>query len=138
MSELAIFVQSGTHQALYHGLSVTMTALSYGEKVTCALFYDGLAGWVQAHGRKPIGWGSESDAYTIAKGFRRLNVPAPHVMMSECRRVGADKFSIYACSGSVEVLNLDAEALIAKRVVDDVVGLPTIWRLTQNARFITV
>ena len=138
MSELAIFIYTGTHQALHHALSLSVTALSYGEKTTLVLFNEGLAGWNDAFKAKRVGYGDSPWATVIEDGFRQLNVPNVPPMARECREIGRDKLQILACSGSVEVLGLDSTALIEDGIVDDVVGLPTIWRRTQSARLITV
>ena len=138
MNELAIFIQSGTRQALHHACSVAVTALSYGEKTTVVLFNEGLAAWVDTFEKKTVGCGAGPWANSMDVGLRRMNAPAVPDMAAECREIGRDNFSILACSGSLEILGLDSSGLIDDGVVDDVVGLPTIWRRTQGARVITV
>ena len=138
MSQLAIFIYTGTHQALHHALSLSVTALSFGEQTTLVLFNEGLAGWSDAFKLKGPGYGDSPWAANIEHGFRQLNVPSVPTMARECREIGRDKLRILACSGSVEVLGLDSALLIENGTVDDVVGLPTIWRRTQSARVITV
>jgi peroxiredoxin family protein len=134
----ALFIHSGTRQGLHHALSLAMTALSFGETTTIALFNEGLAGWVEAYTHADADFGSGRFAHRMEEGFRRMNVPSLPTMLGDCREIGGPKLQVLACSGSVEVFGYESSELIATGMVDDVVGLPSIWRCTAQSRIVSV
>jgi peroxiredoxin family protein len=135
---LALFIHSGTRHGLHHALSLAMTALSFGETTTIALFHEGLAGWVEAHKGREADFGPGPVAVRMDEGFQRMNVPSLPTMLGDCREIGGTKLQVLACSGAVEVFGYESAELIANGVVDDVVGLPSIWRRTAQDRIVSV
>ena len=132
--DLAILCREGTRTALHHALTVAMTALAAGGRVDLALFYEALHGWVGAfHGHTP-GFGRGAAAAALERGFTRRRVPSIPELAAQCREVGGERFRVVACGGSVDVLDLEVEDLVTGGVVDDVVGLPTIWRWARGRR----
>jgi peroxiredoxin family protein len=137
-TDLAIFIQSGTAQALHHALGLAITATSSGERVLIALFNEGLASWVEAHRSGAETFGSSAYVEQLEAGFRRLNVPPLPTLHKDCRQIAGGKLEVLGCSGAVELFDYDAEDLIGRSWVDDVVGLPTIWRRTSGARIVSI
>ncbi len=134
---LAIFVDRGTRQALHHATSLAMTALAAGERVVVALFHEGLAGWARAFDGGADDFGAGPDAERLRLGFARLNVPPLPRYLDDLRAVGAARIEVVACGAAVELLGLDVDALIESGAVDDVVGLPTLWRRVRGWRIVT-
>ena len=138
MAPLAIFIQSGTAQSLHHALGLAITATSCGEHVVIALFSEGMASWVEAHRSGAETFGSSPHGEQLEAGFRRLNVPPLPTLLAECRQIAGDRLEVLGCSGAVELLGFDADELMDRSWVDDVVGLPTIWRRTSGARIVSI
>ena len=137
---LMIFVQTGTRQALHHALSVALTALSAGDSVTIALFYDGLGAWIQSL-RSPelsLPLGDFPWSESLEMGFERLNAPSVERMVGTCREIGDGRFRVYACGASVEFLGHDVSALVDAGVLDDVLGLPGLWRRAEGSRLLSI
>ena len=61
-----------------------------------------------------------------------LGVPTPSTMLAEARALGA---RLVACDTTVRICGFVPEEL--SNVLDEVPGLPSIWRLTQGARTLT-
>ena len=114
-----------------------MTALVAGERVVISLFADGLAGWVYAHEGTPF-YGDAPWSPTFASGVKGRAVPALKETLEACREIGKGRFEVLACGGAVEQLGLTIDRLIEERQVDDVVGLPTIWRRTHTMRVLSI
>ena len=61
-----------------------------------------------------------------------LGLPPPAQLLREARGLGA---RLIACDTTVRICGFVPDEL--SRVLDEVVGLPTIWRLTEGARTLT-
>ena len=72
-------------------------------------------------------FGAASTEREISEGARAkgLGVPLPAAMLEEARGLGA---KVVACDTMVKVCGLGANEL--GRVVDEVMGLASIWRMT--------
>lgn len=138
MADLAIFVHSGTEQDLHAVMGIAMTASIQGDDVLIALFNEGLAGWLSACEAGVPDFGRSPFAEVIEAGHGRLNIPRLPTLLADCREFARDSLEILACSGSMEILGRDPQPLIDAGWVDDVVGLPTIWRRAEDARFLSV
>lgn len=55
--------------------------------------------------------------------FPAIAATSPRAMLEETRPLG---LKIFACSGSVELLDLSREAVL--QTVDDIIGLPALFR----------
>jgi peroxiredoxin family protein len=137
-NKLAIFLYSGQPHRRHDALALAMTALVNGNVVTLALFGDGLAGWFR-------GWTGEIQqptefpwSQTLSEGMQRLGVCDLASYVGECRSVADGRLSILACGGTVELLGLDTTDVLSHEGIDDVVGLPTIWRRIQDARIVSI
>ena len=129
---VAIFLRRGEAAALVFALDVALTALVAGDRVVIALFQGGLGAWVAAaRGGEPAVGPDPWDAQVLAA---REGTPGAHVReaLASCRMFGGARFEVLACGGDAERLGLDPDALVAEGVVDDVVGLPTLWRRARS------
>jgi hypothetical protein len=45
---------------------------------------------------------------------------------------------VLGCSAAAEALGMDPDALVRAGLVDDIVGLPTIWRRARGRRLLSV
>lgn len=141
MNDVAIYVHAGEVQRLTQATNLALMALSDGYRALLGLFWDGLAGWVGQHDPalvEPPGFTRGPWAPRMAQGFSRVGIPTLVEQLATCREVGAERLSVLACSASVEVLGLEAETLTARGIIDDVVGLPTIWRRSRGMRVLTI
>ena len=60
-----------------------------------------------------------------------LGAPTPAKMLEEARGLGARAL---ACDTTVKLCGLDPRNLEQTKAVDEVLGLPQIWRLTEDAK----
>ncbi len=63
-----------------------------------------------------------------------IGAPLPAAMLHDARTMGARAL---ACDTTVKLCGLSAQTLKAEGLLDDVLGLPQLWRLTQAARVLT-
>lgn len=136
---VAVFVRSGDALALSFAIDVSITALAAGDTVLVALFQTGLRGWVDAlRGNDPVDALARS-AGDFEAAFRALGGPSLGEAIGRCRSLGAGgRFEVLGCSAAAEALGLDPDALVRDGLVDDIVGLPTIWRRARGRRLLAV
>jgi hypothetical protein len=103
-----------------------------------ALFHDGLGGWATAWRGEDAGFGAAPWSADLARGFARLPIASLPEQVRRCRDLGGERFTVLACGAAVEWLGLDLDALVDGGVVDDVVGLPTIWRRAASRRLVSI
>jgi len=134
---LALWVRRGDALSLGFALDVAVTALAAGEEVLIALFQAGLAGWVEAHVPEAPRRVAGPDERLIR---RRAELGSPPVReaVARCRALGGARFQVLACSGDVERLALDPDELVAQAVIDDALGLPTLWRRSRSLTMLSV
>ncbi len=63
-----------------------------------------------------------------------LGLPIPRKMLEEARSLGA---RLVACDTTVKLCGLDPDELTGA-TLDEVLGLATIWRLTDGARTLSI
>lgn len=129
---VVVMVRRGEAAALVFGLDVALTALVAGDRVVVGLFQGALGAWAEAaRGGEPAVGADPWDARVLAA---RGGTPGERVReaIASCRALGGARFEVLACGGDAERLELDPDALVAEGVVDDVVGLPTLWRRARS------
>jgi peroxiredoxin family protein len=134
--DCTVLVMSGTQQALRSALGVAMMELAYGRRVLVALLYDGLAAWCVAMRGERLGAGALPWSAVLERRLPSLGDLAG--LRRECAELGQDRFRVVACGASSEALGLSIEELVQGGAVDDVVGLPSIWRWSEGARLVSV
>lgn len=123
------FVDSGSFQAAYQAATLGLTARAMGDEVTWVLGFDGLTRWVDGSFGAAVS-NAEQARVTRAK---ELSLPAPAAMIDQGRAAGA---RVVACETMIELCGLRRDEV--ERAVDEILGLPTIWRLCQGATAVTL
>lgn len=137
-TSLVIFLHSDTYDRLYQAVSLTLAASSMGWSCHLFLFYQALASYLEnTWDQSNLAGGVRGEAVTtspwagkIEEGFESANLPSLYDMLGKARGE-AGELRTYACSSSVRILGLDIEDV--RRKVDDIVGLPTMLRITETA-----
>ncbi len=125
---VVLFVHHATYEVAYQAASLGLTAAAMGDEVTFVFAFDAL----RALGRNTFGQPQserESAESTRAAG---LGVPVPQRMLEEAKGLGA---RVVACDTTLKICGLSAGELSGK--LHEVMGLPSIWRLTEGARVLT-
>ena len=119
------FVQSDGFEVAYQVASMAITSAAMGEEVYVVLAFDALRSWVEGS------WGSPQSTRETEElsRSRELGVMAPIEMLAESRGLGV---KLLACETAIKLSGLSSEALDDK--LDRVMGLPSIWKLTESAR----
>jgi len=140
---LAIFLHSHGHDRVYQAASLALAAASLGWSCHIFLFFQALAtyvdgGWDAIAFEEKQAETSGDDARSkdlarrLERGFENAALPSVYEMIERARREEGG-VRIYACSASVRLLELDPGAVRGK--VDEIVGLPTMLRIAESARF---
>ncbi|MCI0669725.1 MAG: DsrE family protein [Myxococcaceae bacterium] len=125
---VVFFVQSATFEPAYQVATMGITAAAMGDQVYFVLAFDALRQLV----RKSFGLPrTEREAAESARA-EGLGLPTPAKLLAEARSLGA---KVVACETTVRICGLVPEELAG--VLDEVMGLPSIWKLTEGARTLT-
>lgn len=122
---VVFFISQPGYESAYQAASLGITASAMGDEVTFVFAFDALRALVRDVFGKPY-TEREAAESTRAEG---LGVPSPIRMISEAREMGA---RIVVCDTTLKLCGLAAQDLGNR--VDEVMGLASIWRLTQDAR----
>ena len=125
-----LFAHNATYDKLHQVATLGLTAAAMGKDVVVILLF-----WTikkLAEGRiDEVDFPPEyaASAETVARLLREKKVPRISEMFQEARLVG--RFRLIACSAGLEYMGVDAEAV--QKNVDEVMGLPAIISLTDDA-----
>ncbi|MCA1956914.1 MAG: hypothetical protein LDL14_00090 [Nitrospira sp.] len=125
-----IFAHNATYDKLHQTATLGLTAAAMGKDVIVVLLF-----WTikkLAEGKMdqldfPPEYGASADE--VARLLKEKKVPAISEMFQDAKRVG--KFRLIACSAGLEYMGVDSRAV--ERQVDEVLGLPAILKLTEDA-----
>lgn len=120
------FLTSAGFEAAWQATSTALTAAAMGDEVLFVASFDALRALAAGTFGEPT---SEVERVTAARATT-VNAATPMAMLREARSLGA---RILACDTTVRLCGLDSAALEQGGAVDEVMGLPSIWRLTQGA-----
>ena len=128
-----VFLHSHRYDRLYQAMSLVLTASSMGWPCHLFLFYGALASYMNdTWNDVNIATGPDLDwADTLQTSFEQGSFPSLYEMLGKARE-GNGGVHIYACSASCKTLDLDTLAVRDK--VDEVVGLPTMLQISENAK----
>jgi peroxiredoxin family protein len=126
---VVFFVQRGSFEPAFQLASLAVTAAAMGDEVLVVFSFDALRLLVQRGFGKPE---TDKEAVESARG-EGLGVLAPAKMLEEARKLGA---RLVACDTTVKLCGLGEESV--RGVLDEVMGLASIWRLTQGARVLSI
>ncbi len=127
-ARVVFFLQTGTFEPAFQATTMGVTAAAMGEEVIYVFAFDALRQLVRGSFGLPR-TEREMAERTRAEG---LGLPAPAKLLTEARDLGA---KLYACDTTVRICGFVPDEL--SHLLDEVAGLPTIWRLTQGARTLT-
>lgn len=128
--KFVLFAHNATYDKLHQVATLGLTAAAMGKDVIVILLF-----WTikkLAEGKfDQIDFPPEyaDSAEEVARLLKDKKVPRISEMFEEAKLVG--KFRIIACSAGLEYMGVDGEAVAKK--VDEVMGLPAIIRLTEDA-----
>lgn len=106
-----------------------VTAAAMGDEVSFVFAWDALRDLARGTFGHP-----ETDRERLEQARAEgLGLPVPAKLLDEARQLGA---RLLACDSTVKVCGLDPSQLGG--VLDEVMGLPSIWRLTEGARTISL
>ncbi|MDX2011737.1 MAG: DsrE family protein [Myxococcaceae bacterium] len=130
VSRLMIFVSSGGYEAAWQATSLGLTAAAMGDDVVYVFAFDALRALSRGSFGKPL---TERESAAATRGTG-LGAPVPASMLTDARQLGAKAI---ACDTTVKLCGLDPADLLKKRVLDEMTGLPDIWKLTTSARLLS-
>lgn len=131
VSERAVFfVHSAGYEAAWQVASMGLTAAVMGDSVVYVFSFDALRALSKGIFGKPL---NDRESKAVARG-EGLGAPVPNRMLDEARQLGA---RIVACDTTVKLCGLDAKQLTSAGKVDEVMGLPSIWKLTEKAKVLS-
>ncbi|MCP3101227.1 DsrE family protein [Myxococcus sp. K15C18031901] len=123
------FLQHATYEPAFQASSMGITAAAMGDEVYFVFAFDALRALVDGRFGQPE---REVEHAEHARG-EALGVPAPAKMLEEARGLGA---KVIACDTTVRLCGYEPDALRA--ALDEVMGLASLWRLTQGARMLSL
>jgi peroxiredoxin family protein len=127
---VVFFWNTGGFQSAWQVLSLALTAAAMGKKVTIVAAFEALEALSRG---EPGGTKSVCDEARVRRGLE-IGAPTPAAMLTDLRALGG---RIIACETAVQFCNLDPDALRQAGVLDDVLGLPQIWKETEAAQTLT-
>jgi peroxiredoxin family protein len=122
------FLQHGGYQPAYQAASMGITSAALGDTVLFVFAFDSLRQLVRGDfGRAH----SDREAVESARA-EGLGLPPPATMLAEARGLGA---RCIACDSMLRIVGVSADE--AAQALDEVMGLPALWRLTEGARVLS-
>ena len=126
---VVFFLQRGGFEPAFQVSTMAVTAAAMGDEVYVVFSWDAL----RQLSRNTFGL-PESDRERIEQARAEgLGLPPPGKMLQEARNLGA---KLIACDSTVKTCGFDNQQLA--EVLDEVMGLAVIWRLTEGARVISL
>jgi peroxiredoxin family protein len=130
LPKFVLFAHNATYDKLHQVATLGLTAAAMGKDVIVVLLF-----WTikkLAEGKIdvidfPPEYAGSSDE--VARLLKEKKVPKISEMFQEAKLVG--KLRVIACSAGLEYMGVDSEAV--EKNVDEVMGLPAIIRLTEDA-----
>ena len=122
---VVFFLQHGSFEPAYQVASLAITAAAMGDEVYVVFNFDAL----RALSRNAFGLPHTERESAESARAEGLGVPVPIKMLQEARNLGV---KLIACDTTVKLCGFSAEDFRSK--LDSVMGLASIWRLTQDAR----
>ncbi len=127
---VVFFLQRGSFEPAFQAATMGLTAAAMGDEVHFVFAWDALRGLVRVSFGLP-----ETDRERIEQSRAEgLGLPSPMKMLQEARGLGA---RLIACDTTVRVCGFDPAELQGHHL-DEVLGLPSIWRLTEGARVVSL
>ena len=123
------FVERASFEPAFQAATMGVTAAAMGDEVYFVLAWEALRSLTRGNFGEPV-----SDRERIEQARAEgLKLPAPMKMLEEARALGA---KLVACDSTVKVCGFDPAQLTG--IIDEIMGLPAIWRLSEGARVLTL
>jgi peroxiredoxin family protein len=119
------FLQHATYEPAFQAASMGLTATAMGDEVYFVFAFDALRQLVRGTFGLPH---SEKERAESARA-EGMGVPTPSRMLDEARELGA---KLIACDTTVRICGFVPQELSG--TLDEVMGLASLWRLTEGAR----
>jgi peroxiredoxin family protein len=119
------FLHSATYEPAYTAVSMGITAAAMGDEVYFVFSFDAL----RQLSRNTFGLPRTEKEIAESARAEGLGVPTPMKMLQEARTLGA---KLVACDTTVKICGYSADDFEGK--LDEIMGLASIWRLTDGAR----
>jgi peroxiredoxin family protein len=123
--KLLILLHSPGFERLYQAASIALTAGSMGDQVTVAPFFGGL---LMIAGRLPYA----DDPAAIRS--HALGLPDPRHMLCDGRKAAGVRMVV--CDTAVRLAGLDVD--VVRPLVDEILGLATLWRQAEGAQILYI
>jgi len=125
---VVFFLQSGSYEPAYQAASMGLTAAALGDAVVFVFAYDALRQLCRGDFGRP-----QSDREVVESARSEgLGLPPPATMLGQARGLGA---RCLACDTMLRISGVPTDE--AEQVLDEVLGLPALWRLTEGARLVS-
>jgi peroxiredoxin family protein len=124
---VAVFLQSSSFESTYQAGTLALTAAAMGDEVWVVLGFEPLRALASGRLGAPAG---ELEAAESARS-EALHLPTPRQMLAEARELGV---RVVACDTLVRLAGL---AAVDVPLLDESLGLPSIWRFARTARSVT-
>ncbi len=124
-----VFLHHGSYEPAYQATTLGITAAAMGDEVYFVLAFDALREWIRGDFGEPQ---SEAEIVesTRAEG---LGMPPPRKMLEEAKALGA---KVVVCDTTLKICGFTSLEVTDK--ISEVMGLASIWRLTEGARIISL
>jgi len=119
------FIHSGGYEPAFSAASMGITAAAMGDEVYFVFAFDAL----RQLARDTFGTANTEREISESARAKGLGVPPPAQMLQEARQMGG---RCVACDTTVKICGLTADELGPR--LDEVLGLASLWRLTEGAR----
>lgn len=127
---IVLFVNSGGYEVAWQAASLGITAAAMGNEVTFVVAFEALTTMAKGDFGKPLNERERAEA-TRGEG---MGAQSPWRMVQEARAMGA---RVVACHTIVKLCGLTSGELAESGAIDEVLGLPQIYRLMEGARVLT-
>ena len=131
MKRLVLMVNSAGYEAAWQCASWGVTAAAMGEEVTFVFAFEALRSLAAGTFGVPL---NEREQIEAERGAA-VGAALPAQMLAAARELGA---RVLACDTTVKLCGLDRAELERRGVLDEVQGLPQIWRHASDARLLSV
>lgn len=121
------FLQTASYEPAFQAASLGITAAAMGDEVYVVFAFDALRQFIRGSFGRALSEKESAEA-TRAEG---LGVPTPLRMLEEARALGA---RMIACDTTVKICGFTPQEVEGPGKLDEVMGLPSIWRLSDGAR----
>lgn len=126
---VVLFLQQAGYEPAYQAVSIGVTAAAMGDEVYFVFAFDAL----RALTRDAFGLPHTEREMAESARAEGLGLLPPAKMLQEARAMGA---RCIACDTTLRICGF-SPADVGSRL-DEVMGLPSIWRLTEGARVLTL